>query len=133
MALETLAVPKEQWTAGQRWAHGERAKEAAENAKMLHNLDITRKQFGHSLEERSETSSEKVSRLRRIRIAQRREFEKECNLQFLKLTREKASKEVGRPSETTRRSSHSVSTLAENGVMDAKWCISTREWGFHMQ
>ena len=29
VAMETLAVPKEQWTAGQRWAHGERTKEAA--------------------------------------------------------------------------------------------------------
>ena len=78
--METLAVPKEEWTAGQRWAHGERAKDAVGNAEMLHNLDITRKQFGHSSEGRFETSSEKVQRMRRIRLAQMKAFEEGCNL-----------------------------------------------------
>ena len=59
--------------------------------------------------------------MRRIRLAQTKAFEEECNLQFLKLTKDKVSKEVGKPSDTTRRSSHgSMGTLAENGVMNAK-------------
>ena len=122
--IETLAVPKEQWTERKRWAHDERVKEAAENAEMLRNLDETRKQLRHSPEER-------VRKLRRTRIAQRRAFEEKCNLQYLKLTKDKVNKEVGRPSDTTRRSPHSVNTQAENGVMNAKWCKFHKEWGFH--
>ena len=123
MAVETLAVLKEQRTARQRWAHDERAKEAAKKAEMLHmhNLDLTRKQFRRSSEGRSETSSEKVQRMRRIRLAQTKAFEEECNLQFLKLTKDRVSKEVGKTSDTTQRSSHgSMGTLAESGVMDTK-------------
>ena len=130
--IETLAVPKEQWTERLRWAHDERVKEAAKNAEIQHTLDSTRNKFRHSSEGRSETSSEKVQRMRRIRLAQTKAFEEECNLQFLKLTKDKVSKEVGKPSDTTRRSSHgSMGTLAENGVMNAKWCKFHKEWRFH--
>ena len=128
VAMETLAVPKEQRTAEQRWTHDERAKKAAKNAEIQHNLDITRNQFRHSSEGRSETPSEKVRRMRRISLAQTQAFEEECNLQFLKLPKDKVSKEVGKPSDTTRRSSHgSMGTLAESGVMDAKWCKFHKE------
>ena len=129
--METLAVPKEQWTERQRWTHDERAKDAAENAEVLRYLEGTREQFRHFSEGRSESPEQRDRRLKRIRIAQRRAFEKKCNLQYLKLTKDKVSKEVGRPSDTTRRSSHSVNTQAENGVMNAKWCKFHKDWGFH--
>ena len=101
--------------------------------RMLHNLDFTRKKFRHSSEGRSEFSQERVRRLRRIRIAQTRAFEEKCNLQYLKLTNDKVSKEGGKPSDTPKGNSHSTSTLAENGVMDAKWCKFHKEWGFHTE
>ena len=126
--METLAVPKEQWTEGQRWAHNECAKDAAENAEMLRNLDETRKQFRHFSEGRSEPPVQRDRRLRRTRIAQRRAFEEKCNLQYLKLKKEKVSKEGERSSDTTRSNSHRNSTLAENGFMNAKWCKFYKEW-----
>ena len=48
VAMETLAVPEKQRTAGQRWTHDERAKEAAKNAEIQHTLDMTRNKFRHS-------------------------------------------------------------------------------------
>ena len=99
--------------------HGERVKEAAKNAKMLHDLDITRKKFGHFSEGR-------------IRLAQTKAYEEKYNLHYLKPTKEKVNKDVGKPSDTTRRSSHGrMDTLAESGVMDAKWCKFHKKWGFH--
>ena len=98
---------------------------------MLRNLDETRKQFRHFSEGRSESPEQRDRRLRRICIAQRRAFEEERNLQFLKLTKEKVSKEGGRSSDKTRSNSHRNSTLAENGVMNTKWCKFHKEWRFH--
>ena len=116
--METLAVPKEQRTAGQRWTHDEREKEAAMKAERKSILDRTRKQFRHSSEGRSETTHEKVQRMRRIRLAQTKAFEEECNLQYIKLTKDRVSKEVGK---TRERSSHgSTGTLSESPVMDTK-------------
>ena len=58
--------------------------------------------------------------MRRIRLAQTKAFEEECNLKYIKLTKDTVSKEVGKARE---RSSHgSMGTLSESPVMDAKWC-----------
>ena len=75
-------------------------------------MEKTRKQFRHSSEGRSETPNEKVQRMRRIRLAQMKAFEEECNLQFIELTKDRVSKEVGM---TRERSSHrSLGTLSKS-------------------
>ena len=69
--------------------------------------------------------------MRRIRLAQMKAFEEECNLQFIELTKDRVSKEVGM---TRERSSHgSMGTLSKSPVMDAKWCKFHKEWGFHTE
>ena len=131
VAMEALAVPVERKTAGQKWTHDQRVNEAAMKAEKESILEKTRKQFRHSPEGRSETQKEKDTRMRRIRLAQMQAFEEECNLQFLELTKERVSKEVGR---TRERSSHkSLGTLPKSPVMDAKWCKFHKEWGFHTE
>ena len=131
VAMEALTVPVERKTAGQKWTHDQRVNEAAMKAEKESILEKTRKQFRHSPEGRSETQKEKDTRMRRIRLAQMQAFEEECNLQFLELTKERVSKEVGR---TRERSSHrSLGTLPKSPVMDAKWCKFHKEWGFHTE
>ena len=69
--------------------------------------------------------------MRRIRLAQMKAFEEECNLQFIELTKDRVSKEVGM---TRERSSHrSLGTLSKSPVMDAKWYKFHKEWGFHTE
>ena len=131
VAMEALIVPEERMTAGQKWTHDKRVNEAEMKAEKESILEKTRKQFRHSPEGRSETQKEKDTRMRRIRLAQMQAFEEECNLQFIELTKDKVSKEVGR---TRERSSHrSLGTLSKSPVMDAKWCKFHKEWGFHTE
>ena len=70
VAFETLRVPEERMTLGQKWTHNKRVKEAAMKAERKDILEKTRRQFRHSSEGRSETQKEKVQRMRRIRLAQ---------------------------------------------------------------
>ena len=131
VAMEALTVPVERKTAGQKWTHDQRVNEAAMKAEKESILEKTRKQFRYSPEGRFETQKEKETRMRRIRLAQMQAFEEECNLQFLELTKERVSKEVGK---TRERISHrSLGTLPKSPVMDAKWCKFHKEWGLHTE
>ena len=129
--METLAVPEERMTDGQKWTHDKRVNEAAMKAERKSILEKNRKQFRHSSEGRSETQKEKARRMTRIRLAQMKAFEEECNLQFIELTKDRVSKEVGM---TRERSFHrSMGMLSKSPVMDAKWCKFHKEWGFHTE